>query len=103
MNMLNMIKQATGLKKQMKKMQKELAKKTVEGVSGGVTVVARGDMSIASVSSSPEMVDPTKVDKLEKSVASAVGSALDSAKKMAASEMANMAGGLGGLADMLGG
>ena len=91
------------MKQQMKKMQKELAKKTVESSSGGVTVVARGDMSIASIKISPEMVDPAKVEKLEKSVTSAVSSALDSAKKMAGTEMAKMAGGLGGLADMLGG
>lgn len=99
--MMNMMRQM----KQVKRMQKQLAAKTVEISSndGNVTVVARGDMSIKSISIKPEAIQSMKLDRLEKLLASTVNGALDSSKKAAASDMAKMSGGLGGLSDMLAG
>ena len=99
--LMNMMKQAASLKK----MQKKLSKKKVECSSPGgeVSVTARGDMSVSSISIDPEQLKAANPRRLEKQIVSTVNSALDSAKKMAAGEMAKMTGGMGGLADMLGG
>ncbi len=104
-NMMKMVSQAATMRKQMKRMQKELAKQTVEITSnnGKVTVSARGDMSIKEVRIDPSALEELKLDRLEKIIATTVNSALNAAKKTAGSEMSKMSGGLGGLSDMLGG
>ena len=104
-NMMKMVSQAATMRKQMKRMQKELAKQTVEITSnnGKVTVVARGDMSIKEVRIDPTAFEDLKLDRLEKVITTTVNSALNAAKKTAGGEMSKMAGGLGGLSDMLGG
>ena len=100
MNMLKMMQQF----KQIKKLQKELARQTYEATSTSkqVTVVAKGDMSIQSLSIAPEAMD-SGPNSLAREIISTANSALDSAKKGATGEMSKMAGGLGGIADMLGG
>jgi DNA-binding protein YbaB len=82
-----------------------MARKTVEIKSndGGVVVVARGDMTIKSITLDPALVQNEKPERLAKLIASTVNGALESCKKAAAAEMADMTGGLGGLSDMLGG
>jgi DNA-binding YbaB/EbfC family protein len=104
-NMMKMVSQAATMRKQMKRMQKELSKQTVEITSnnGKVTVTARGDMSIKDVKIDPTAFEELKLDRLEKIIATTVNSALNAAKKTAGSEMSKMSGGLGGLSDMLGG
>jgi DNA-binding YbaB/EbfC family protein len=102
-NLFNMMKQAGSIKKDMKKMQKQLAGQTVEFSSAGgqVKVVARGDMTIAEVSIDPEFARKPG-DGLEKAVVAAVNGALAVAKKEAGKEMSKLAGGLG-LGDLMGG
>jgi DNA-binding YbaB/EbfC family protein len=100
-NMFSMIKQAASLKKQMKQVQKELAKKTVTTSSDGITVGVRGDMTVTSVAIEPEMVAPEKKEQLERRLVSAMNKALTAAKKEAEGEMSKLAGGLG-LGDLLG-
>jgi DNA-binding YbaB/EbfC family protein len=104
-NMIKMVSQAATMRKQMKRMQKELSKQTVEITSnnGKVTVSARGDMSIKEIRIDPSAFEELKLDRLEKVIATTVNSALNAAKKTAGSEMSKMSGGLGGLSDMLGG
>lgn len=104
-NMMKMVSQAATMRKQMKRMQKELSKQTVEITSnnGKVTVSARGDMSIKEIRIDPSAFEELKLDRLEKVIATTVNSALNAAKKTAGSEMSKMSGGLGGLSDMLGG
>ena len=104
-NVFNMMKQAASMQKQMKKMQKELAKKKVTFETGGgkVTVVAKGDMSIDSVTIRDDAMAGGDAAALGKMVTQAVNGALSSAKKEAGAEMAKMTGGLGGLSDLLGG
>ena len=98
--MMNMMKQV----RQMKRMQKQLAAKTVEVSSndGQVTVVARGDMSIKTIRIDPAALDSAKADRLAKTLTSTVNSALDSSKKAAASDMSKLTGSLGDLSGMLG-
>jgi len=104
-NMLKMVSQAAKMRKQMKHMQKELAKQSVEITSnnGKVTVSARGDMSIKEIRIDPSVLEDLKLDRLEKVLVMTVNSALNAAKKTAGSEMSKLTGGLGGLSDMLGG
>lgn len=101
-NVFQMIKQAASMQKEFKRVQKELAKKIVESSSDGVTVIARGDMSIDNISIDPAVIDLSKPERLEKAVASAVNGALGAAKKLAGGELSKMTGGLGGLSDLLG-
>jgi DNA-binding YbaB/EbfC family protein len=104
-NMMKMVSQAASMRKQMKKMQKELAKQVVEVTSnnGKITVVARGDMSIKEIRIDPSAIEDLKLDRLEGIIAKTVNSALNASKKTAGTEMSKMSGGLGGLSDMLGG
>ncbi len=98
--MFEMMKQV----KQMKKMQKDLKKKEVE-ISNNektITVVARGDMTIKSIKIAPEAIDASKPDRLEKALVSTVNSAMDSAKKAAANDMAKLTEGMG-LGGLMGG
>ena len=104
-NMLKMVSQAASMRKQMKHMQKELAKQTVEVTSnnGKITVVARGDMSVKEIRIDPSALEDLTLERLEKVIVTTVNSTLNAAKKTAGTEMSKMSGGLGGLSDMLGG
>jgi DNA-binding YbaB/EbfC family protein len=99
--MFDMMKQL----KQVKKMQKQLAAKTVEvsSADGLVSVVASGDMKIKGLKVDPQLIDPAKPEKLTRLLVSTINSALDSSKKAAASDMSKLTGGIPGLSDMLGG
>lgn len=96
-NMMKLMKQAASMQSDMKKMQEELADKTVEFSSGGgmVKAVARGDMSIERIAIDPKVVDPDDVEMLEDMVTAAVDGALKAAKDMAAEEMQKITAGMG--------
>ncbi len=104
-NMMKMVSQAAAMRKQMKKMQKELSKQVVEVKSnnGKIVVSAKGDMSIKEIKIDPSALTELKLERLEKIITTTVNAALNASKKAAGSEMAKMSGGMGGLADMLGG
>ena len=96
-NMMKLMKQATEMQKNMEKMQAELAEKSVEFSSGGgmVTVVARGDMSIESITIDPKVVDPEDVEMLQDLILAAVDGATKAAKEMASDQMGKLTGGMG--------
>lgn len=104
MDMFKMMKQAMSMQKEMKQIQKGLAKKTAQfSADGGLVVVtARGDMTIESIKVDPKAVDAQRVDKLEKMLVTATNGALDKAKQLAAEEMKGLTGGMG-LGDLFGG
>jgi len=97
MSLLKMVKQAAAMRREMNELQGELEKKTVEyTISGGkVKVVARGDMTIDSITIDPQSVDPSNVARLQELLVNAVNGALKAAKKKAGSEMSKMAGSMG--------
>ncbi len=97
--MMKMMKQA----KQARALQKKLSKLTVEisSTDKSVTVVARGDMKIKSVSIVPELLAPEKSVRLQKTLVSTINSALDSSQKAAAGHVQKMTGGMG-LGEMFG-
>ena len=89
-NMLKMMKQAAAMQKKLKKVH-------VEGISGGVTVSVRGDMTLRNIQIDEAEVDTADIKKLEKMIITAANKGLDAAKKQAATQMQGMTGGLGGL------
>ena len=102
-NMMNMIKQASSMKKNLKKMQKELARETVTySWSETISVVARCDMTIQEIGVDESLLDSSKKKELEKGLTAAVNGALKEAKNKAGSRMSSLSGGLEGLSEMLG-
>lgn len=96
MDMMKMMKQAAGMKKDMKKKQKQLAKKTVEFSSknDAVTVTMSCDMKLQGITISPEIVNPSDVKNLEIAVNNAVQGALNQAQDEAANEMKDLTAGM---------
>ena len=97
MNMMKMMKQANALQKNMKKKQKELAKKKVEFSAGGgmVTAVATCDMKIKSIKINPDAVDASDVEMLEDLVLAAVDGVLTSAQETMSTEMGKLTSAMG--------
>ncbi len=96
-NMLKMLKDAAGMQRNVKKIQSQLRKQTVDfEVSGGlVKVTARGDGSVSAIQIKPEAVDAARVANLEKMILTAVEGALDAARKNSAGEMKRLMGEMG--------
>lgn len=101
MNIMKMMHKAASMKKEMKKIQKELESKTFEYSDDKVSVAARGDISVKSIKIDPSLIDPAKPENLEKMVLSAVNGALSAAKEDAGKEMAKLTSGMG-MGDLLG-
>ena len=103
-NIIEMVKQATQMRRQMKEIEGQLARQTVEASSGGdlVKVVARGDMTVERVTIHPRAMEGGRVDQIERHVTAAVNAALAAAKKKASAEVTKLAGGMG-LSGLLGG
>ncbi|MBM4147664.1 MAG: YbaB/EbfC family nucleoid-associated protein [Lentisphaerae bacterium] len=102
-DMFKMLKQAAAMRQQVKRIQKELQKVSVEGASGFVRVTMLGDMTMKSVNIDPQGLDQARKERLESQIVTAVNNALRNAKKQAGTEMGKMTGGMGGLSDLLGG
>ncbi len=95
-NMMKLMKQAQAMQSNMQKLQADLAERTYEFSSGGgvVKAVAKGDMTLVSLTVDPKAVDPQDVDMLQDLVISAVNGALQLARDSAAEEMGKITGGL---------
>jgi len=80
----------------LKRVQAELAVRTVEATSGGgaVKATARCDGTITAIRIDPAAVNPADVAMLEDLVLSAVTQALTNARELAAAEMAKVTKGL---------
>ena len=92
---LDMINRARELKAKLDKAQKELSNTIIEADSGGgaVKVTANGQQKIKSIKISPEVIDPSKPEKLEKLVLEAVSNALEKSQKEAAKHLKDLTGG----------
>lgn len=90
-DMFSMMKDAVVMQKNMKRIQAALHQKTVEFKSGKITVVARGDATIASIKIDPSIIDPAKAAFLEKNVLQAVEGALLAAQRASADEVKKLA------------
>src|SRR2546430_17626330 len=90
------LKQAQKMQAEMQRVQEDLAKREVEGTSGGgaVKAIARCDGSIAAIKIDPKVVDPKDVEMLEDLVVGAVTNALQTAKKTQEEEMGKVTAGM---------
>ena len=99
MGMFDQIKDAMKMRSEAKRIQNEIQKITAEYANGGITVVAKGDMTIQQISVSPEAYDEVKAGKpqrFETMLLNVVNGALKKARDTTQQEMQKlMQGGLG--------
>jgi DNA-binding YbaB/EbfC family protein len=94
-NMGEMMKMAREMQGQMKKVKDELAKEIFEGASSGVKAKVSGDMELKDIKIDAKVVDPGKVENLEKQVKEALNQSLKAARDGAAKKLKGVTGGLG--------
>ena len=102
MGLFDNIKQAMQMRSESKKLQAEIEKIVVPYSNGGITVTARGDMSITSIKIAPETwaeVVSGKTERFETMLFNVISGALKNVKKATQEQMANMmkSGGMSGL------
>ena len=91
------------MRSEAKRIQNEIQKIKAEYSNGGITVVAKGDMTIDRIAISPEAYDEVKAgrpQRFETMLFNVVNGALKRAKDATQTEMMNMMkanGGAGGL------
>ena len=103
MGMFDQIKEAMKMRSEAKRIEAEIKKITAEYSNGGITVVAKGDMSIEKIAITPEAYEEVKAGKparFETMLFNVVNGALKKARETTQQEMAKLmqaGGGLGGL------
>ena len=96
-HMAGMMKKVQKLQSQMKTMQEDLKKRTVEVTAGGgaVKVVINGDKELQSLVIDKAAVDPEDVEMLQDLVMAAVNESIKKVDDMMAAEMGKLTSGLG--------
>lgn len=96
-NMAGMMKKVQKMQNEMKKMQEELKRKTVDVSAGGgaVKIVMNGEKQIQSLIIDPAAVDPEDVEMLQDLISAAVNESIKKVDDMMASEMGKFTSGLG--------
>jgi DNA-binding protein YbaB len=101
--MFDQVKQAMQMRSEAKRIQAEIQKIKAEYSNGGITVVAKGDMTVDRIAITPEAYEEVKAGKpqrFETMLFNVVNGALKKAKDATQAEMAKMmqaGGGMGGL------
>jgi DNA-binding YbaB/EbfC family protein len=93
---IGMMQQVQQLQQQMLAAQEALADETVAASAGGgvVTVVATGDQQIQSITIEPDILEDADVEMLQDLILTAINSALDQSRELAAERLGPLAGGL---------
>jgi hypothetical protein len=96
MEMQNILKQIEQMGTQFKKIQQELASKTVTASVGGgmVEVTANGQKEIINVKIEKELINPEEKEMLEDLICAGVNEALSKAQDLSVEELMKMTGGL---------
>ena len=103
MGMFDQVKEAMKMRSEAKRIEAEIKKITAEYSNGGITVIAKGDMSIDKIAISPEAYEEVKAGKparFETMLFNVVNGALKRVRETTQQEMAKLmqqGGGLGGL------
>ena len=103
MGFMDQMKEALRMRSETKRIEAEIRKISAEYSNGGITVVAKGDMTIDRIAISPEAYDEVKKGKparFETMLFNVVNGALKKAREATQREMARMMqanGGMGGL------
>ena len=95
--------QVQKMQEEMKKMQGELEKKTVDTSVGGgmVKVTVNGKQQVQSLQIDPEVLKMNDTQMLQDLVIAGVNEAIKQSQQMVADEMKGLTAGLGPLASML--
>jgi DNA-binding YbaB/EbfC family protein len=103
-SMMQMMRQARSLQKQMGKVQKKVEKRDVQAESGGgqVQVVCSGKLEVKRILIAQELIDSGDKRMVQDLVVSGVNAALKKAQDMVQAEMSKVAAGLGLPDDALG-
>ena len=102
MGIIDQVKQAMQMRSEMKRFQKEIANINVDYSNGGITVTAKGDLTIAKIAITPETwaeVAAGKHERFETMLLNVVNGALKNAAKISQERMLKNAeaGGMGSL------
>lgn len=103
MGLMDQVKEALKMRAETKRIEAEIKKITAEYSNGGITVTAKGDMSIEKIAIAPEAYDEVKKGKparFETMLFNVVNGALKKAREATQQQMARMmqeGGGMGGL------
>jgi DNA-binding YbaB/EbfC family protein len=89
-----MLAKAQEVQQRIAQIQQELARRTVEGSSGGgmVTAVVTGELRVLDIKIEPSVMDDREM--LQDLVAAAINAAMDRAREMVQQEMQKAAGGV---------
>ncbi len=106
-NMFDQMKQAMQMRKDAKRLQAEVEKISFEYSNGGITCVARGDFTIASIKLAPEALQEVaagRPERFETMLHTVVNAALKGVRKQTQEMMAKVMkdSGMGGLFGGLG-
>ena len=98
-NMINLMKQAQKMQRQMEENQKALEEKEFTATAGGgaVEVTISGKREVTKVKLDEEVVDPDDIEMLEDLIVAATNEALRKVEEESAAVMSKLTGGLGGL------
>ena len=96
-NMAGMMKRVQNMQNEMKKMQDELKRKTVDVTAGGgaVKIVMDGEKQVQSLTLDPAAVDPEDVEMLQDLLTAAFNEATRKVDDMMKAEMGKLTAGLG--------
>lgn len=103
MGMFEQVREAMKMRSEAKRIEAEIKKISAEYTNGGITVVAKGDMTIDRIAIAPEAYEEVKAGKparFETMLFNVVNGALKRAREATQQEMAKLMqqnGGLGGL------
>ena len=99
MGIFDQVREAMKMRSEAKRIEAEIKKISVEYSNGGITVVAKGDMSIGSIAIAPEAYDEVKAGKpnrFETMLFNVVNGALKRVREATQQEMAKLMQGNGG-------
>jgi DNA-binding YbaB/EbfC family protein len=93
---MGMMQQIQKLQEQLQVAQEQLTQETISATAGGgvVSVTVTGDQRCLSIAIAPELVKDGDVEMLQDLVLTAVNSALEKSRELAATRLGPLAGGL---------
>jgi len=102
MGMFDQVRDAMKMRSEAKKIENEIKKITAEYSNGGITIIAKGDMTIEKIAVTPEAYDEVKAGKparFETMLLNVMNGALKKAREATQQAMMKQmqAGGMGGL------
>jgi len=105
MGMFDQVREAMKVRSEAKRIENEIKKITAEYSNGGITVIAKGDMSIEKIAITPEAYEEVikgKPARFETMLFNVVNGALKRAKETTQTEMAKLMQASGGLGSLFG-